>query len=616
MALANGEDDSLVNPTMSGRRLMTHVAPSPCISSLSSCTRSAAHRHRLARDIGLVLFAWMLVSPAAGRNLSEEAQVRLDAVTSRLPDLGSEASAPERPDLHHLVIEHVAGSLVSVGPSNDSSVIADGLINASVNQGLSAGLDGARAIAGPFLGQLQGGLRYDEVTGRFSYDLLTVKSFYGQGLAGHNLLGQLGAHNQADRPTANLGLIYRWVDSAQSFMMGGNAFYDKHTSTGAERIGAGWEAVSRSFRVFANFYEPLSGRWRVAPSDDEREERPASGYDLGVMYTPARLAAVDLQLAGSRWKGDEVDVFGSGQFERDPTVLSFKAAYTPIPLVTASAEHSRVSGGEADTQVALNFTYRFGMRLDEQLRSSNTPQRIDIGARALSPVERNNRIVMETRDRYAAPPLFAGPALLREEIMEGHDYTTTLVVTGGTPDQTFALSGADAALFTYAGNVLRLAAKEHAAPLDADADNVYEVTITVTDRRARSAQKQVQVVVLRDLTDTDGDGWTDKEEIAAGTNPRDPNDPGASAGLLNVEIYANGAPQLGPPVVGNPLTAHLRCNAALGCPAEVAYQWELETAPGSGIYVAIAGATGAVYTPTADAQLRAIRVVAQRRNGG
>jgi hypothetical protein len=464
-----------------------------------------------------------------------------------------------------------------------SSVDSDTIVSGLVNDRLQAGVDKIGASKLPFLGKLQGGITYDNALGKIAYDLLAIDALYGNGEVGHNLLGQVGVHNQADRPTANLGVVYRWINAEQALMLGGNVFYDHDFKRGAKRFGAGVEAVTGNARAFSNVYAPLGDAWTVSPKDDEREERPARGFDLGLAYTPSLLPVLDLQLSGARWQGDAVDVFGGGKTERDPTVVSAKVAYTPVPLITAGLEHARSTGGQRDTSASLRFNYQFGVPMSEQLTSKASAQRNSIAFRALAPVEREQRIVMETRDRYAAPPMFAGATLVREEILEGRDYVAALAVTGGTALLHYTLSGADANVFVLSGNQLQLSARDFGAPADADGDNVYEVTVTVTDSRGRSAQKQFQVVVVEDATQTPGN-------------------------IAKVSVHLDGAPLRGRPIVGQVLSVHLACEG--DCVSDATYQWERETTQGSGIYEAIPGANATTYTATREDQRRAIRVKA------
>jgi hypothetical protein len=620
---------------------------------LAATARSSLQRHSLAYAIVSSLFAASL-SPAAMANEPEQrSRTHLDAVKARLPDLtgasahqGEEGAAgaeqenadetepatlardtsaqtSERTALANQALMH----LMAAGNGGGT----DSLVSGLVNQGLQTGVGHLGASGLPFLGRLQGGVTYDHVTGKLSFDAVTLGTLAGNGSSGHHLLGQVGGHNQVDRPTANLGLIYRWINPTQDLMFGGNLFYDRDFKTGAERLGAGVEAATGSVRAFSNLYAPLSDRWYVSPEDDEIEERAASGVDVGLAYSPARLPALDLQLTGSRWDGQAVDVFGTGQTERDPTVYSAKIGYSPVPLISLSLEQSRVSGGEQDTQLMLQFNYQFGTPMAQQLKAS-AGRHNDVTSRLLEPVERQKRMVMETRDRYAAPPMFANP-MVRTEILEGKDHFTPVVVSGGTPQKTYALSGLDAGLFVLAAGQLHLTARDYDKPTDSDGDNLYEVTVTVTDSRGRSAHQQVQIVILPDLTDTDGDGLTDKNEgaigtdptnpdtdtdgltdgaeVEGGTDPLDPNDPGL--GVTRAEVRLNGAPIQGHPIVGQTLSVHLICrDGSEACASSAQYQWTLETEPGSGQFADIPGATQPTYTPVRTDQRRAIRVTVRR----
>ncbi|VXC55500.1 conserved hypothetical protein [Enterobacterales bacterium 8AC] len=74
-------------------------------------------------------------------------------------------------------------------------------------------------------------------------------------------------------------------------------------------------------------------------------------------------------------------------------------------------------------------------------------------------------------------------------------------------------------------------------------------------------------------------------------------------------IYRNGVELTEHPVVGDTLVAVAMCSIALCNGASVNYQWEVESAVGSGVFIAIPGATSEALTVTADLQKRAIRVV-------
>ncbi|MUV12651.1 ZirU family protein [Noviluteimonas gilva] len=82
-------------------------------------------------------------------------------------------------------------------------------------------------------------------------------------------------------------------------------------------------------------------------------------------------------------------------------------------------------------------------------------------------------------------------------------------------------------------------------------------------------------------------------------NPADPN------ALLSVAVTPTGNP-----IVDTTLTATPTCVST--CAGGITYQWQIETASGSGTYADIAGATGTTYTPVKDDQKRKIKVVASQ----
>lgn len=74
-------------------------------------------------------------------------------------------------------------------------------------------------------------------------------------------------------------------------------------------------------------------------------------------------------------------------------------------------------------------------------------------------------------------------------------------------------------------------------------------------------------------------------------------------------IYHNGAELTEHPVVGDTLVAVAMCSIALCNGVSMNYQWEVESAVGSGVFIAIPGATSETLTVTGDLQKRTIRVV-------
>ncbi|WP_431221779.1 ZirU family protein [Serratia sp. L9] len=78
---------------------------------------------------------------------------------------------------------------------------------------------------------------------------------------------------------------------------------------------------------------------------------------------------------------------------------------------------------------------------------------------------------------------------------------------------------------------------------------------------------------------------------------------------IKLLIYKNGAELSEHPVVGDNLLAVAMCSIAMCSGMPVNYQWEAESSAGSGVFIAIPGATSETLTVTRDLQKRAIRVV-------
>jgi hypothetical protein len=540
-----------------------------------------------------------------------------DASTSS-PSGGAEAAAAQAA-MSYL---NASKSAQQGGPG-----VTDQFTNQVVNAGLNSGIQAARESDNPFLRNLTGNVTYGEQGIDFS--LQTIGVLAGDPATSGSLwLGQFGAHNEFGRPTANVGLVYRWISPDQKKLYGASLFYDHDFQTGANRIGFGVEAATESTRVFANAYKPVSDDWFDVKGKPELEARAASGHDLGIAYSPAALPAFDFQLKSTWWQGDRVDVFGSGDTLKDPHVWSAKLSYTPVPLFGISLEHEKAVGGLSDTRLMFTFNYQLGTPISDQMQRKNVAQRNDIKQRAVAPVERENRIVMEVRDKQL-PLMFNGPPVVHATIREDQVYDHLIDLRGSPDPLDFQLSGADAALFKLSGLALRFDPKTNGIvqPTEAGEDSLYEVTVSVRDRHGRYAQQSFVIEVewldadgdglnIDEETaqgtdpnnaDTDGDGVNDGTEVANGTDPLTPDAP-IVTGPVSVSLLIDGAPLTGVPNVGSTLSAKVTWQDPETRIA-LRHQWQIESAPGSGTYVDIPGATAATYVVTKADQLRRIRVM-------
>ena len=98
---------------------------------------------------------------------------------------------------------------------------------------------------------------------------------------------------------------------------------------------------------------------------------------------------------------------------------------------------------------------------------------------------------------------FAIDAIADVTIDENTAYTSVIPSITGSPigTVTYTLGGVDAGLFTLDANTgqVSMVARDFEAPVDANADNVYEITLTATDADANSAASVRWSVTIQDF---------------------------------------------------------------------------------------------------------------------
>ncbi|STI76327.1 invasin [Escherichia coli] len=67
-------------------------------------------------------------------------------------------------------------------------------------------------------------------------------------------------------------------------------------------------------------------------------------------------------------------MFNSGTGYHNPVALSLGLNYTPVPLVTVTAQHKQGESGENQNNLGLNLNYRFGVPLKKQLSAGEVAE--------------------------------------------------------------------------------------------------------------------------------------------------------------------------------------------------------------------------------------------------
>ncbi|AOF17304.1 hypothetical protein BFS78_22435 (plasmid) [Yersinia enterocolitica] len=147
-----------------------------------------------------------------------------------------------------------------------------------------------------------------------------------------------------------------------------------------------------------NGYTRLTG-WRDSPDVENYEERPANGWDIrSEGYLPA-YPQLGAKLVYEQYYGTEVALFGRDNRQANPYAITVGVNYTPVPLVTISAEQREGKSGANDTRLALAFNYQLGVTLNKQLDSTTVAQRRSLMGSRYDLIERNNNIVLEYRKK-------------------------------------------------------------------------------------------------------------------------------------------------------------------------------------------------------------------------
>lgn len=225
------------------------------------------------------------------------------------------------------------------------------------------------------------------------------------------LFTQGNIHRTDDRSQMNLGLGARHF--AQDFMLGASLFYDRDLSRGHSRIGVGTEYWRDNLKLAANAYRRLSG-WKSSPDFDDYLERPASGWDVraeGFLPVYPQLGA---KVVYEQYYGDEVALFGKDKLQRNPYAVTAGVSYTPVPLVSLSADQRQGKGSANDTRLGLSLNWQMGVPLRDQLSGDSVAALRSLQGSRYDFVDRNNNIVLEYKKEtvitLVTPDTLHGPA--------------------------------------------------------------------------------------------------------------------------------------------------------------------------------------------------------------
>ncbi|MBF1816256.1 inverse autotransporter beta domain-containing protein [Escherichia coli] len=213
------------------------------------------------------------------------------------------------------------------------------------------------------------------------------------------LFSQTSLHRTDDRNQTNIGLGIRHF-TPDNAMLGANVFYDYDLSRSHSRAGFGVEYWRDYFRLGVNTYFGLSD-WKNSRDIDNYLERPANGWDFSAEGWLPAYPQLGASIQFEKYYGKNVGLFGSDNLQENPYAVTGGISYTPVHLIKFSAQHKQGQSNVHDTTFGVEFNYRPGVSLAEQLSSDNVAVMREVQNRRYDFVERNNNIVLEYKKKHA-----------------------------------------------------------------------------------------------------------------------------------------------------------------------------------------------------------------------
>lgn len=215
---------------------------------------------------------------------------------------------------------------------------------------------------------------------------------------------QLGLTQQDEGLVSNAGIGQRWVHDG--WLLGYNTFYDNLLDENLPRGGLGAEAWGEYLRLSANYYQPFSS-WQERSTT--QEQRMARGYDLTAQMRMPFYQHLNTSVSVEQYFGDRVDLFHSGTGYHNPVAVNLGLSYTPVPLITMTAQHKQGENGVSQNNVGLTLNYRFGVPLKKQLMVSEVANSRSLRGSRYDDPQRNSLPTLEYRQRKTLSVFLATP---------------------------------------------------------------------------------------------------------------------------------------------------------------------------------------------------------------
>ncbi|MCQ1943427.1 Ig-like domain-containing protein [Escherichia coli] len=312
------------------------------------------------------------------------------------------------------------------------------------------------------------------------------------------VFSQHALHRTDDRTQTNHGIGWRYF--TPSWMSGINLFIDHDLTRYHTRTGMGVEYWRDYLKLSSNGYLRLSN-WRSAPElDNDYEARPANGWDLRAEGWLPAWPQLGGKLVYEQYYGDEVALFGKDERQNDPHAITAGLSYTPVPLISFSAEQRQGKQGENDTRIGMELTLQPGQSLQKQLDPAEVAARRSLVGSRYDLVDRNNNIVLEYRKKELVRLTLTDP--LKGKPGEVKSLVSSLQTK-------YALKGYDieAASLQSAGGKVAVSGKDIQVTIPPyrftvmpETDNTYPITVIAEDSKGNFSRREESMVVVEKPT--------------------------------------------------------------------------------------------------------------------
>ncbi|MDD9755081.1 inverse autotransporter beta domain-containing protein, partial [Escherichia albertii] len=301
-------------------------------------------------------------------------------------------------------------------------------------------------------------------------------------------------HRTDDRTQTNHGIGWRYF--ASDWMSGANLFIDHDLTRYHTRTGMGIEYWRDYLKLGGNAYLRLNN-WRSAPElDNDYEARPANGWDLRAEGWLPVWPQLGGKLVFEQYYGDEVALFGKDERQSDPYSITAGLSYTPVPLISFSAEQRQGKQGENDTKIGMELTLQTGHSLQKQLDPDEVAARRSLVGSRYDLVDRNNNIILEYRKKELIRLTLTDP-------LKGNPGEVKSLVSSLQTKYALKAYGIDAAILQSAGGEVAVSGKDIQVTIPPyrftatpETDNAFPIAVTAEDTKGNYSRREESMVVV------------------------------------------------------------------------------------------------------------------------